>query len=356
MSKPVNGMTHGPRGVLGWLVSIGALTTLLLMLSGCLSSVPSNFPTIQLPQPQSPSQSGSPSTPSSPSSSTQSQQGSQGASGMPQPQSPIPQPSSPDPSLPQPPNPGLPSSDTDGNPGTDMLPSLENPNAGEDGESDIEGLPGMPPVDQEGDEEEEGEGGETAEGQEAVEPGSEIDAENAGGDLYPGSRMPGAGEQDELGTWEISNQLPAAGTSSGQDRDGAYEQVSGGLGPEDAELQATLNELDGSIMSGRSDEQIRANDRAVAAGGPNILEEAQDESALGVANSEDTEDGAPQETLADGVATPNLPATKRGEADGADARDKEVIARQMREAAIAETDPDVKAGLWEEYEKYVKGL
>ena len=35
-----------------------------------------------------------------------------------------------------------------------------------------------------------------------------------------------------------------------------------------------------------------------------------------------------------------------------DARDDDIIARQLREAAMNETDPELKEKLWEEYRRY----
>jgi hypothetical protein len=38
-----------------------------------------------------------------------------------------------------------------------------------------------------------------------------------------------------------------------------------------------------------------------------------------------------------------------------DARDDDIIARQLREAAMQETDPELKEKLWDEYRRY-KGI
>ena len=45
------------------------------------------------------------------------------------------------------------------------------------------------------------------------------------------------------------------------------------------------------------------------------------------------------------AATTNLP----------DAKDDDIIARQLREAAMQETDPELKEKLWDEYRRYKKG-
>jgi hypothetical protein len=41
--------------------------------------------------------------------------------------------------------------------------------------------------------------------------------------------------------------------------------------------------------------------------------------------------------------------------DVPDGSDDDVVARQIREAAMKETDPELRAALWEEYRKYKKG-
>jgi hypothetical protein len=39
-----------------------------------------------------------------------------------------------------------------------------------------------------------------------------------------------------------------------------------------------------------------------------------------------------------------------------EAADDDVVARQLREAAENETDPELKKKLWEEYRKYKEGV
>jgi hypothetical protein len=43
-------------------------------------------------------------------------------------------------------------------------------------------------------------------------------------------------------------------------------------------------------------------------------------------------------------------------ADVPDARDDDIVARQLREAATRETDPVLREKLWDEYRKYKKGI
>jgi hypothetical protein len=42
-------------------------------------------------------------------------------------------------------------------------------------------------------------------------------------------------------------------------------------------------------------------------------------------------------------------------ADIPDGKDDDIVARQIREAAMTETDPELREALWEEYRRYKKG-
>jgi hypothetical protein len=57
---------------------------------------------------------------------------------------------------------------------------------------------------------------------------------------------------------------------------------------------------------------------------------------------------------------PAAPAPPRRGSEGipddiADAKDDDIIARQLREAAMQEQDPELQEKLWEEYRKYKNG-
>lgn len=350
--------------------------TAIVLLSGCLSSTPRNFPTIQLP---SPSQGPTSPTPSSSPSSGSAGSGQGQSAGMPTPSLPIPSTTS-DPSLPRPPSATLPGSES--STGMPSLPSL--PTQG-DGPEDAN-MPGMPSTsgtnqDQEGGEGEDG----LQDGMEYPEPGSletggplttgepegdeASDGDEVGeGGLPAGSPIPGESDDESRGGWEISNQLPEPGGLATQGDQSGVGELPGefegelgdrGLNPEDEELIRVLGVLDGEIMEERSDDLARANERAAAAGGPMDMEDAgsASESDGDSPNSGNTEASAAnvEANKGDG-AQPNLPPTMQTVADTPDARDKEVYARQLREAAMAEEDPKLKEELWEDYETYIEGL
>lgn len=71
----------------------------------------------------------------------------------------------------------------------------------------------------------------------------------------------------------------------------------------------------------------------------------------GARSSEDSRQG---EGAGDGAQEPVRSTSSHD--DQLDASDDDVVARQLREAAEKETDPEVKKKLWEEYRKYKEGM
>lgn len=244
-------------------------------------------------------------------------------------------------------------------------------------------MPGMPSEGQEGQDSAEGEegsdagadpsserslesGGEFPEGDpEDVESGQQDDVGEAS---LPGSLLPGTDDSDQDSGWEVSNQLPFPGGESSEDEEqggigdlpGEFEQGGGGQGTyEDGELQRALETMDGEIMDERMEGKSRANEQAAHSSGLLGDFELEDggvlEDASGGGQSADTEEDGEHVGRDAGDGQQNLPPTVRAVGDSPDARDGDIIARQLREAAMAETDPDLKEELWEEHRKYVEG-
>ena len=68
------------------------------------------------------------------------------------------------------------------------------------------------------------------------------------------------------------------------------------------------------------------------------------------------ERGQPGSSSQKGVQGKSLPGTKSSApADIPDGSNDDVIARQLREAAEKETDPELKEKLWDEYRRYKSG-
>ena len=178
------------------------------------------------------------------------------------------------------------------------------------------------------------------------------------------SGTPGGDAGDGTGDgWERSNQVPEVPVDitagSGANPDGVPSGAAG-------DLERALKDIDGGIMAERS--AIR--DRAAAtpsaggsqrgAGGTPGAGSAGGNGTTGIGGTggNDTDpSGTP--ALPDGARTmakaPNAPTRPTGvPKDIADARDDDVVARQLREAAMAETDPVIREKLWADYQKYKK--
>ena len=263
--------------------------------------------------------------------------------GLPSPGGGLPSPGLPSPGLPSPglPSPGLPS------PG---LPSPSLPS------------PGLPSPGSQGDASDgssqqsrgggTGGGGGTGTG---LPDGGSIDVPLPGN--TGGARTDNDGP-DGVGDWEVSTELPSVpgsgtgdGTGDGADGespgDGAGadgEDDLAGTTPDptgaDDALAEALGEFDAEILS----ERLAAEKRAAAARSDPLGQDA----AMPGANRAQPPPSGPRPAVPR-PPTPPVPDTP-------DARDDDVVARQLREAAEKETDPKLKELLWEEYKRYKAGL
>ena len=129
----------------------------------------------------------------------------------------------------------------------------------------------------------------------------------------------------------------------------------------DQELEEALGTFDGAILTERDVLEQRSNESPSGGGGagsrPGGSSTAGDNLPGGAVP---TGSGSGQSSAPEGggamPAPPSRPAPPmpRGRApdDIPDARDDDIIARQLREAAMAETDPVLREALWEEYRRY----
>jgi len=85
-------------------------------------------------------------------------------------------------------------------------------------------------------------------------------------------------------------------------------------------------------------------------------EAGNDKTAGESGKSGSVEEGQPGSSSQKGVQGKSLPGTKSSApADIPDGSNDDVIARQLREAAEKETDPELKKKLWDEYRRYKSG-
>jgi len=133
----------------------------------------------------------------------------------------------------------------------------------------------------------------------------------------------------------------------------------------DAELLVGLGEFDEMLL--REQERVRAAaPMADASGGGSGGGAGGAGVAEGTEGTEGEEGEPGSESDGDGTGTPSSGsgagrgARRQGGGQGTppdipDGSDDDVVARQLREAAEKETDPELKKKLWEEYRKYKKG-
>lgn len=114
-----------------------------------------------------------------------------------------------------------------------------------------------------------------------------------------------------------------------------------------------LGELDGRILSGRADILARRNDNAGQRPAPSGQGPTSDGRERAGGAEDATTPGAmpgdqgrsvPRPTP---VRPPRLPVPP----DVADARDDDVVCRQLREAAMVEADAELRDKLWDEYRR-----
>lgn len=145
----------------------------------------------------------------------------------------------------------------------------------------------------------------------------------------------------------------------------------------EGQFESTMASYDGMILRERdyvrnrpaSPEEEAAAEEEVPAGESleDLIKTAEEEFGGAPPAGSGEEGGGPEQNNSSGQATgPGLPTKGRqGEynhtgsaavvpADIPSGDDDDVVARQIREAAIRESDPELQERLWEEYRKYKK--
>jgi hypothetical protein len=250
--------------------------------------------------------------------------------------------------------PGIP-----GVPGVPGIPAPPGSTAGTDGDTGAADQTGDQAGGAEGTPEASGAGGTTGD-----------DAESAGGagtDATSGTGTAGAepasgGDRAGDDGWVTSNEIPGVPQGKGSAGQGAGDQGEAGGSAADGALDKALEGLDGEIMAERAVIRSRANasastsgeptDRAGSGGAP-----SGDAAVAGAGNSANLP-RMPAGVPAHRTAPPGPPVAAAGpvpEDIPVAAQDDDIIARQLREAAMKETDPELREKLWAEYRRY-KGL
>lgn len=208
-----------------------------------------------------------------------------------------------------------------------------------------------------------GESGE--EGKQGEEGGKAGDQEQAGdgtNQLPTWDNQKGNGK----GEWETSNQIPEVPvditrgngkSGNGPPGKGDEPGKSGAAG----ELDDVLKDIDGGIMAERSEIKNRAGavpgDGSEQRAGGAMPGSPGSTAAAGSAGAASAGNPSEISGMPDGIPTvANAPKAPRKGAgvpnDVADARDDDIISRQLREAAMQEEDPEIREKLWEDYRRY----
>lgn len=175
---------------------------------------------------------------------------------------------------------------------------------------------------------------------------STADAERNGDNEERGDNA--GGQEVAAGDAAGGNAEEQAGATSGQRRAGEGDV-----------LARALEDLDGEIRDERTAATHRAGRPGAGAdGAPNRPAGHQGEGDdAGAQGTSQSGGGAMPGRRTVASALPSTPSPPLpGEPDTPDARDDDVVARQLREAAMAETDPELREALWEELERYKSGL
>ncbi len=243
------------------------------------------------------------------------------------------------------------------------MSSSQIPDIGSGGLPGSGGSSGGQPSDDESDAEE----GNTGEGE-----GDQQSGQSRGSSGVPTWDDRGKGDGSDEG-WEKGSQLPEVpvditGGAGNTDQTGGSnpDGVPGKKGSGAAgDLEEALEDFDGGIMAERSAIRDKAASTPNAGGGnargaTGIARGGSKSGNSGVGGGDGDGNNAPDMgALPDGPSAisraPGAPNRTAGiPKDVDDARDDDVIARQLREAAMAETDPAIREKLWADYQKYKK--
>ncbi len=125
------------------------------------------------------------------------------------------------------------------------------------------------------------------------------------------------------------------------------------------DLKAKLAEFDELMRKAREEaerEQASGGAMAGAMGGSGARREVSSETGAGGRSARSSGLGNTPDTSGTNQAGIYRPAPGPVPADVPDARDDDIVARQLREAATRETDPALREKLWQEYRKYKTGI
>ncbi|MFT4562719.1 MAG: hypothetical protein ACI9BW_002466 [Gammaproteobacteria bacterium] len=172
-------------------------------------------------------------------------------------------------------------------------------------------------------------------------PNSEPQSGDSGGSSGPSDRLGG----------DVEGPMVNIGSETNEERAAKLEQ----------NLDSKLAEFDELMRRTREDaERERAALRGGSAGGRNVEnpERGATKSGRGAGGQSDSSSGIGHNPDLVGINRDGKAPQPTGPIpnDIPHARDDDIVARQLREAATRESDPALRERLWEEYRKYSKGV
>ena len=136
----------------------------------------------------------------------------------------------------------------------------------------------------------------------------------------------------------------------------------------DRQLNASLNEFDAKLLKEMDDikdesaEKMRDLAQEAAEAAKRLREKGVDVNTSGSESSDGSEETASRgeqgsegtKSASTGPARQGGQGSSREDQGRASYEDDDIVARQLREAAENETDPELKEKLWKEYDEYKK--
>ena len=136
------------------------------------------------------------------------------------------------------------------------------------------------------------------------------------------------------------------GQEGNRPNDGSAEDESGNS-REDSDFEDALEVFDGQILSQREAIRARRNETA----GQGTRPEPEEPKPSGGSEEEEAPGGGGGDVEGESAPASKPPPRLPVPPDVADATDDDVVCRQIREAAIAETDEELREALWDEYRR-----
>ena len=211
------------------------------------------------------------------------------------------------------------------------------------------------------------------------EPGESADGSSGSGsgsqssDGQSGQSSQGSGPQgSQTGSSGGSPSAAAGGTVVASGTEGTGTRAQGGLEPDwgsdpmttaervavlDRQLEASTGVFDAII---REEQRQQRSSRREQGNQSQSTGDSGTESVSGGRNPYEASDDGGYGSVGEGIggrsgAAPENPAVFEAPEDIPSGNDDDIVARQLREAAMREADPEVREALWNEYRKY-KGI